>query len=67
MEKMGNFDLYDRSCVLLISIFVLCCSVGFNFLYTFRIIRYALLVFLLVAAILLRHTIISVIKGLKER
>lgn len=42
MEEIGHFDLYDEKAVLLISLFMLAVSVGVNFLFPHRLLRYLL-------------------------
>lgn len=67
MEKIGHMDLYDSRTVLLISIFVLCCSVGFNFMYQFTLLRYALFGVIAIFVFIKRKTVIGIIQGIRKK
>ena len=66
MKKIGHTELYDKKVILMISLFVLLCSVGFNFLYQFNIVRYSLFGIILILAIIKRKLIIGIIRSLKK-
>lgn len=66
-EKIGNIDLYDKRTILIISIFVLFCSVGFNFMYHFTMLRYALFAIIAVIAVIKREVVIGIVKGIRTK
>ena len=66
-EKVGNIKLFDIKFIILMGILVIICSILFSILYSFTIIRYILIVFLTVIAILKRNKIIKFLKVVKEK
>lgn len=67
MEKIGHMDLYDSRTVLLISVFVLLCSVGFSFMYRFTLLRYSLFAAITIVVVIKRKSIIGVIQGIRKK
>lgn len=67
MDKIGNMDLYDEKMILAISMGVLACSIGFNFLYRFNFIRYGLFLVIAVFAVIKKNAIVDMMKNIKRR
>ncbi len=65
-DRLEGNELYDQKSILLISTFVLFCSVVFNFLYGSTAIRYVLLVMVGVVAVIFRKKIMSVMSLVKK-
>lgn len=67
IENIGSFELFDSKGILLISIGVFSCSIAFNLLFGFAIIRYILALVLLVVTACRYKMIIGVIKSVRKR
>lgn len=67
MEKIGHMELYDSRTILLISVFLLFSSVGFNFMYQFTVLRYALFGVIAIVVIIKRKSVISIIHGIRKK
>ncbi|MBO5192388.1 MAG: oligosaccharide flippase family protein [Bacteroides sp.] len=66
-DKTDGHELYDQKSILLISTFVLLCSVGFNFLYSFSVIRYVLFVIVGIVAFIFRRKITGVMLSVRKK
>lgn len=66
-DKIDGHELYDQKSILLISAFVLFCSVGFNFLYSFSVIRYVLFVIVGIVAVIYRKKIMGVMLSVRKK
>ena len=66
-ENAKNMKLYDEKIILAVSLFVLVCSVGFNYLYKVAFLRYSIFTFICVIAYLNKNRIITVYKTITEK
>ena len=67
MERIGNMDLFDSRAILFISMFVLLCSVGFNFTYQFTLLRYIVFGIIVIGIVIKRDVIIGIIRRIRKK
>ena len=65
-EYIEGIELYDKRGIFRISSFVLVCSIGFNFLYNYSLLRYTLFGLIIILAIVFRKKLLNSIRILKR-
>lgn len=66
-KMLPGVQLFDVKSILLIAIVLVGCSIGFNFLYKFRILRYGMGCLIIFGMYMKKNTIRSIIKDLKKK
>lgn len=66
-SKIGKITLFDVKCIMIMAIIVILSTIVFSFLYSFTIVRYALVITLVAIGILKRNTIFKIIKTIRTK
>ena len=66
-KKLPGIQLFDTKSIMFIAALLIGCSIGFNFLYGFKVLRYAMGGFIILGMYVKKNMILGVLRDLKKK